>query len=118
MRVKRYLIRGMPLGRRRHAADDPDFQLSTSYGTQVTGVTEVTDNFSATMYLMWSSGLTNSIPVPLGSASWQWSGDAKYNTSNQTWSLQSGSGSANTFQSSNSYPTWSNLVPFSGVTCH
>ncbi len=108
-----------PYGTGASVNDNPDFPLQTSYGSQVTNVTEVNDNpFSATMYLLWSSGLANSIPVPLGSVSWQWSGDATYNSSSQTWSVKSGSGSANAFASGNSYPSWTSQVPFSGAVCH
>lgn len=28
------------------------------------------------MYLMWNSGLENSIPVPLANVAWNWAGDA------------------------------------------
>ena len=106
--------------------DNPDFSLQTSYGA-VTNVTAVNDSpFSATMYLMWTppaaSGCPNgsacTIPVPLGSVTWQWAGDATYNSSSQTWSVKSGSGSANAFAASNSFPSWNSLVPFKGVTCH
>jgi len=108
-----------PYGTGTAVDDNPDFPLDTSYGTQITGVTEVVDSpFSATMYLLWSPGLTNSILVPLGSVAWQWSGDAKYNAGTQTWSVASGSGSASQFQSSTAYPTWSSIVPFTGATCH
>lgn len=33
--------------------------------------TEASESFSATMYLMWQPNLSNSIPVPLGSVTWQ-----------------------------------------------
>jgi hypothetical protein len=110
---------GFPYGSGASVNDNPDFPLQTSYGTQVTGVTEVNDSpFSATMYLLWSSGLTNSIRVPLGSVSWQWSGDATYSAQTQTWNLKSGSGSASAFVAGSSYPSWNSKVPFTGVTCH
>jgi len=98
--------------------DNPQFNLLTSYGTTITGVTAVNDNpFSATMYLLWSPGLANSIYVPLGTFTWQWAGAATYNTSSQTWSLSSGSGSATAFQSGTTYPAWTSVVPFTGATC-
>lgn len=110
---------GFPYGSGASVNDNPDFPLQTGYGTQVTGVTEVNDSpFSATMYLLWSSGLANSISVPLGSVSWQWTGDATYSAQTQTWSLKSGSGSANAFVAGSSYPSWNSKVPFTGVTCH
>ena len=78
--------------------DNPSVTLSTSY-------TEESDSMSAHMYVLWSSGLTNSIPVPLGYVSWSWYGDAKYTSG--AWHLQSSSTrSANTFQASTSYPAW------------
>jgi len=108
-----------PFGTGASVNDNPDFPLETNYQGQVTNVTEVNDSpFSATMYLMWSPGPAPSIPVPLGSVTWQWSGDATYNSSSQTWSLKSGSGSANAFASSNSYPSWTSQVPFSGAVCN
>jgi hypothetical protein len=108
---------GFPYGIGASVNDNPDFSLQTSYGTQVTGVTEVNDSpFSATMYLLWSSGLTNSIRVPLGSVSWQWSRDATYSAQTQTWTLKSGSGSASAFIAGSSYPSWNSKVPFNGVT--
>jgi hypothetical protein len=118
---------GFPYGIGASVNDNPDFPLQTSYGTQVTGVTEVNDSpFSATMYLMWTppaaSGCTNgsacTISVPLGSVSWQWSGDATYSAQTQKWSLKSGSGSASAFVAGSSYPSWNSKVPFTGVTCH
>jgi hypothetical protein len=76
---------------------------------------EVTRNFSASMYLMWKSATSGSIPVPLGYVTWSWYGDAKQtNTTTHAWSLQSSptnrSASAfhptTTTQSFNGYPTW------------
>jgi len=77
---------------------------------------ELIRNFSATMYLMWSPGPAPSIPVPLGSVSWHWSGDVTFNGS--TWIVSSGSGSANAFQTSNSYPTWTGYSDASSRTCN
>jgi hypothetical protein len=88
--------------------DNPAIGLNTAY-------TEETDNMAAHMWVMWSSGLSNSVPVPLGYVSWQWFGDATY--SGGAWVVQpSSSRSANSFQASSSYPTWTTYYP-AGSTC-
>ena len=48
--------------------DWPAVVLNTSLG-------EIGDYFSANMYLMWTSGLANSIPINLGYVQWSFSGD-------------------------------------------
>ncbi len=74
---------------------------------------EETRTFTATMYLLWSSGLANAIPVPLGYVNWQFSGDATLtNAQTNQWSLKSGSGSSNSFTASNSYPSWNSFVSY------
>jgi hypothetical protein len=84
------------------------------------GDSKTTRTFSAQMYLLWSSGLTNSIPVPLGSASWSFFADAVQNMSTQQWTVQPDSSrSANAFQAGNSYPSWTSLYTNGGsTTCH
>jgi hypothetical protein len=97
-----------PPGITTYTDDNPNIGLSTAY-------TEESDNLSAHMYVMWSSGLTSSIPVPLGYVSWHWYGDAKY--INGAWVVQSTSVvSANAFQASSSYPSWTTYFP-NGSTC-
>jgi hypothetical protein len=63
------------------AIDSPSIQL----GWLVNGVWmpwyDATRAFSATMYLMWSPGTTNAIPVPLASMDWQFKSEA-INTGN------------------------------------
>jgi hypothetical protein len=91
--------------------DNPNLGLQVQYK-------EETDTFAAQMYLMWSSGLTGSIPVPLGSVTWKWSGDAVQNVTKHTWSEKTGTGtkSAGSFQPSNvsqpseGFPTWTSVV--------
>ncbi len=78
----------------------------------------------ARMYLLWSSGLSNSIAVPLGFVDWSFAGevvlkDAKTNT----WRLKSGRAApkdlAEPFTSSHVYPMWNSLVPYTEVlTCN
>lgn len=93
--------------------DNPDYVLTSTYN-------EVTRTFTARMYLMWTSGLTNSVPVPLGYVDWQFSGDATLvNATSNTWTIKSGSGSSNTFQASVAYPLWTSYIPSNpGLTCH
>ncbi len=94
------------------AGDSPAVQLLSTD-------TSVSRTFAAEMYLLWSSGLANSIPVPLGSTKWSFSGTATKNGS--SWS-PTGSGSASSFvassasQSSDGYPIWSTHTT-NGV-CH
>jgi hypothetical protein len=81
--------------------------------------TEVTLNVNAQMFLMWRPGLSNDIPVPLGSVAWQFFGDAVQNTSNSTWSVQPDSSrSANSFVQSSSYATWTSTFTNGVLTCH
>ena len=79
---------------------------------------KVTRSDSFTMYFMWRPGLTSDIPVPLGYVAWQIYGDAVQ--SGGTWTVQSDStASANAFQASGSYPTWTSTVTNGGTkTCH
>jgi len=91
--------------------DNPNLGLQAQYK-------EETDTFAAQMYLMWSSGLSGSIPVPLGSVAWNWSGDAVQNLTKHTWSEKTGTGTkgAGSFQPSlvsqpsEGYPTWTSVV--------
>jgi hypothetical protein len=90
--------------------DNPAIGLQTTYK-------EESRTFSATMYLMWSPGLSGSIPVPLGYVAWQFAGDAKF-ASNQ-WTLSSSSRSNNGFTASSSYTSWDSQDPNNGsLTCH
>jgi hypothetical protein len=78
----------------------------------------------ARMYLLWSSGLSNSIAVPLGFVDWSFAGevvlkDAKANA----WRLKSGRAApkdpAAPFTPSHAYPMWNSLVPYTEVlTCN
>lgn len=51
-----------------------------------TGVQDAEANivFSATMFLMWTPSVANSIPVPLASVNWSFGGDAVNTMTNQT----------------------------------
>lgn len=49
--------------------DNPEASLFTTYGF-------LARQFSATAYLMWNPGLPNSIPVPLASIGWKFTGNA------------------------------------------
>jgi hypothetical protein len=85
--------------------DSPSIGLPSGYK-------QVSRTFSATMYLMWNSGLADSIPVPLGSVQWKFSAAAEF--LNNTWTFKSGRGSAKPFVASSSYATWTSVVPYDG----
>ncbi len=90
--------------------DNPGVMLKPAYS-------EESDQMAAHMYVMWSSGLANSIPVPLGYVSWNWFGDATYNSQNGLWTVQpSSSVSAAAFQESSAYASWTTDYP-AGSTC-
>src|ERR1700722_12352748 len=84
--------------------------------------------FSAQMYLLWiptaaeggTGGSACTIPVPLGSVKWRYNGAAKLtNSANNTWAVTSGSGTANAFVASSTYPAWTSWVTYSGsAVCH
>ena len=77
-------------------------------------------SFAATMYLMWQSSTSGSIPAPLGYVDWNFSGSASEPQLNSTWGPATGSGSAGSFVTATSptfYPTWQGVsVPQS--SCH
>lgn len=78
-------------------------------------------SFSATMYLMWQSNTASSIPVPLGSVAWQFSGSATQPQQNSTWGSPTGGGSAGNFiagSGASSYPTWTSLAVLPNENCH
>jgi len=72
-------------------------------------------SFNATMYLMWQPSLpaTPVIPVPLGSITWQWSGDAEQNGGTWSFAQQPASPTASIFQPSASYPPDGNVLAIS-----
>ena len=78
---------------------------------------EVSRTFNAQTYLLWSSGLTNSIPVPIGSIMWNFTGMATNSgtSTTQKWKAK-GSKNVGSFvpsdisQASYGYPTWSNFI--------
>jgi|GEM_PF-3040341 len=93
--------------------------MNDSPPSSMTGYAEYQRSFSATMYLMWDPQLPSSIPVPLESVSWGFSGCA-INTllpqnNGTTWTLQCGLAAPSTPQPSG-YPEWQQLSPDS-VTC-
>lgn len=78
-------------------------------------------SFSASMYLMWQSNTANSIPVPIGYVSWQFSGSASEPQQNSTWGSPTGGGSAGSFTvaaGSAYYPTWNGLNVQANQNCH
>jgi hypothetical protein len=89
--------------------DNPGISLNGRY-------VEVNLTFQATMYLLWNSGATNAIDVPLGSVTWSWSADAQWNAGAGQWFVASSTKSAAAFQLTSFPPTWSNVVT-SSVVC-
>ena len=80
--------------------------------------------FRARMFLLWTSGLSNSIPVPLGFVDWSFSGEVVLkDVATNTWELKSGRGGPNNavapFTRAAIYPFWTSLVPYTEVlTCN
>jgi hypothetical protein len=68
-------------------------------------------SFNADMYLMYNSGLPNSVPVPLGFVAWVWGDSAKQNADG-TWSLSNIGSHATVagFAEGAIYPEWKNLA--------
>lgn len=95
-----------PAGTGLSFVDSPSEPLQSSWS-------KLTWSLAYKTYLMWDPELTNSIPVPLGSVSWQAFGDAAQN--NNTWTVQSdSSASTGTFQASSSpFTNWSSVAPTS-----
>ena len=82
--------------------DAPEAPLPSTFTT-------ATRSFSATMYLMWQSSTSGSIPVPLDYVDWQFSGSANEPQQNSTWGSPTGSGSVGSLVTINSpglFPTW------------
>jgi hypothetical protein len=80
----------------------------------------ITRKFHARMYLLWGSGLSNSIPVPLGYVDWHFEGEAvRKDILKNVWVLKKGSGGADDaerpFRATHSYPLWNSLVPYTGL---
>lgn len=117
---------GYPYATGTSTVDSPDVPLLSSV------YTNEARSFSASMYLLWNpllpvgctGGSCTSIPVPLGSVAWGWSGAASYSASN--WSLTASSTTAPSWVSGTSYPIWSDYLPYdlvilstrSGLSCH
>jgi hypothetical protein len=92
--------------------DAPGTPLPSIYST-------VSRDFAATMYLMWQSNTSGSIPVPMGSNAWSFSGSTTQ--SNGTWSTPTGSGSYQSFVAASgiiSFPQWSGKVITPDHNCH
>ena len=109
------------------AVDAPGIQLLAS------SASSVQRTFSATMFLMWTPNLPNSIPVPIGYQTWGFSGTASCSTVCGTWTNWTATANGtpglvgNFVQSNGSqtsdghttlqfgYPTWNNAATQS---CH
>lgn len=104
---------GLPYDTGTSTRDSPSITLnSTTY-------TQEARSFSAQMYLLWDPLLPSSIPVPLGSVAWGWSGTAAYSSGN--WLLTSSSTTAPSWVPGSSYPTWGDYLPYpptNNLLCH
>jgi hypothetical protein len=72
------------------------------------GDLSVTMSFSATMFVMWTPNISGTtIPVPLGSVAWSWSGEAVPN-SESVWIVDTSATATNVadFAPSATYPQW------------
>ncbi len=79
----------------------------------------ISRRFHARMYLLWGSGLSNSIVVPLGYVGWHFEGYAvRKDLLTNTWTLKEGNGGADDpaqpYRPTRIYPTWNAVVPYSG----
>jgi len=104
---------GYPYDTRNPTRDNPPLQLTPD-------ADEFLRTFHARMYLLWTSGLANSIAVPLGFVDWHFSALARREDGQgNNWSIRYGDGGPNDrrrpFTPSPAYPQWSSLVPYSGV---
>jgi hypothetical protein len=65
---------------------DTGSSISDSPSVTFTGnATNVARTFKARMYLLWQSSANGSIAVPLGSAAWSATGEAKFDAAAQQW---------------------------------
>lgn len=102
-----------PFDWRNPARDSPLMQLEPESD-------EVSRSFHARIYLLWGSGLSNSIVVPLGYVAWHFEGHAvRKDLLTNTWTLTNGSGGPDDaerpFRPTQSYPSWNAVVPYSGL---
>jgi hypothetical protein len=102
-----------PYDWRNPTRDSPPIQLEPESD-------EVSRSFHARMYLLWGSGLPNSIVVPLGYVAWHFEGHAvRKDLLTNTWTLKEGGGGADDpeqpYRPTRSYPSWNTVVPYSGV---
>jgi hypothetical protein len=84
-------------------------QVGDAPFAEMTSGTSWSRSFNATMYLMWQSSTANSIPVPIGSVTWSFSGSAT--KTGGTWTA-SGSGSASPFiaaSDTGDFPIWTGV---------
>jgi len=104
--------------------DSPDIQVSSINPNR----NEVTYAGAFQMFLMWQSSTPGSIPVPLGSVQWGWSGTAVLNKTTKTWACPGGfpgicgtTGSSKMvglFQLGNQFPLWAEVTTGQTPSCH
>jgi len=80
--------------------------------------TDVSHRMVASMFLLWQSSNTGSIPVPLGSVNWSWFGAATYDSATGIWSLKNSSKVASPFRAGSQFPLWSKVVTNGKLNCY
>ncbi len=101
-----------PYDWRNPTRDSPPMQLLPQAET-------ISRHFHARMYLLWGSGLSNSIVVPLGYVGWHFEGFAlRKDLLTNSWTLKEGRGGADDpeqpYRPTRSYPLWNAVVPYLG----
>lgn len=102
-----------PYDSRNPTRDSPPIQLRPE-------AVEISRHFNARMYLLWGSGRSNSIVVPLAYVTWHFEGHAvKQDSLANKWTLIEGKGGVDIpeqpYRVTHSYPTWRAFVPYAGV---
>jgi len=87
------------------AEDSPGVGIASSF-------TAVNSNFSAQMYLLWTSNIPNSIPVPLGSTTWGFVESSKVEpTAINGWATPAVTARPGMFSPTEpEYPIWSSVA--------
>ena len=104
-----------PHGNNTNAEDGPGVSLPP-HTVEISSLTRFK------MYLMWDSLSGSNILVPLGFVEWNVSGDANYDVTTSTWTLNpNASTSTSVFNSSTTFPEWGPGLPltaeFVGEVC-
>lgn len=107
-----------PYGTGPYVDDNPGVPLLNDTEVTISSSTP----FSAQMYVLWTPGSTNSIPVPLGYVPWTWSAAATPGSScsggADNWCPSGTGGNASSFVSSSTYPQWTQIIEHPTPTCN